>query len=177
MRINLLPVEERPLKQSSVRWEFLLVFLGIVLLICVNVLGYLQSAQIQALQQEHENLLSYKNMLMEQQRHISQMQAKNKDLRAGVDYYRQIAAGADLNPQPEELVLIVSGVPEQVWLEAVELNKSNIVVSGYTVEASLVFTYLQNLQSHGYDASVNQLDQAALGGRIISFTINAQRRD
>ena len=67
MRINLLPVEE-PIETELGTLGVLLVFLGIVLLICVNVLGYLQSAQIQALQQEHENLLSYKNMLMEQQR-------------------------------------------------------------------------------------------------------------
>ena len=32
MRINLLPPDERPLKQSTVRWEFLAAALGLCLL-------------------------------------------------------------------------------------------------------------------------------------------------
>ena len=35
MKINLMPVEHRPLKQSKVRWEFVVISLGLALLIVV----------------------------------------------------------------------------------------------------------------------------------------------
>ena len=43
-------------------------FLGIILLIVVNALAYLQSVQIDALQHEYAQLMSYQNMLIDQQR-------------------------------------------------------------------------------------------------------------
>ena len=177
MRINLLPVNERPLKQSSIRWDFLVVFFGVVLLLAVNLFAYFQSIRIEALQQDYENLLSYKSLLLEQQRQIVQIQNANQELRTRIDYYEQILANSKLVLPSEELALVIASVPEQVWLETVELSSTNIAVSGYAVESPSITMFLQNLIHHGYDAEVDKIEQSSIGGRLFSFTINAQRRD
>lgn len=174
MRINLLPVEERPLKQSAVRWDFIAMFLGIILLIVVNALAYLQSVQIDALQHEYAQLMSYQNMLIDQQRQIAQVQARNQELKARLDHYRLITDGHD--PAQKELAAVISSVPEQVWLEAVQVAGMEIVILGYTAESPLITRYIQNLELYGYSAEVGSIEPA-LGGRLFSFAIKAQRRE
>lgn len=55
MRINLLPKEARPLKQSQVRWEFLVGILGLLILGVVtlfSVLGHLTVSDLQTAERD-----------------------------------------------------------------------------------------------------------------------------
>ena len=80
MRINLLPEAERPLKQNAIRWEFLVIFFGLVLFITINTYAYLQTLTIQMQQQKYDDLVSYGNMLQHQYQKVSALQNENQEL-------------------------------------------------------------------------------------------------
>jgi hypothetical protein len=58
VRINLLPKEERPLKQSQVRWEFLVGLLGFLALAAVLVFSWVENARLQTLTAAHQDALA-----------------------------------------------------------------------------------------------------------------------
>jgi Tfp pilus assembly protein PilN len=177
MRINLLPEEERPLKQSSIRWEFMVIFIGLVLLVTINTYAVLQSMTIRALQQEYDNALSYGDMLRNQYQQITTLQNENKDLGKKVEYYERLVNELKTAVDADALLSITEAVPEQLWLEAVILGENGVTIVGYTNESTLVTRYLQMLQLRGFEAAVNQLDQSTLSSKLFSFSITAQRRD
>jgi len=55
MKINLLPKEERPLRQSQVRWEFLVGLLGAVILGTVLVFTFLEVTTANRLQVAYDD--------------------------------------------------------------------------------------------------------------------------
>jgi len=66
VRINLLPKEERPLKQSQVRWEFLVGLLGFLALAAVLVFSWVENARLQTLTAAHQDALARQTVLQAQ---------------------------------------------------------------------------------------------------------------
>lgn len=175
MRINLLPEAERPLKQNAIRWEFLVIFFGLVLFITINTYAYLQTLTIQMQQQEYDNLVSYGNMLQHQYQKVSALQNENQELSDKIAQYERIVRSPDVDTAPEDLQQIVNAAPERVWLEFLELGETGIAIAGYTTDSSLVSLYLQRLRKNGFDAAVNSLNQSDIGASLFRFTITSQR--
>lgn len=175
MRINLLPMDERPPKQSAVRWEFVVTVLGLVILIATSVHGYLQTLRVQALQQEYNNLLGYKTLLVAQQNYIMQMQNQTQELNTQISYYQQLIQGANSILRPQDLPQVIACAPSNLWIEKAKFQGTVMLISGYTAEFPSLSTYLQNLQQQGFNAAINNLDELTVGTKLYSFTIHVQR--
>jgi Tfp pilus assembly protein PilN len=177
MRINLLPNEERPLKQSAVRWEFMALLFGLVLLIVINVYGFLLSVTNQTLEQEYLQVISMKTRLSGQQQEISRLQNQIKESSEQAGYYAHLLDRCAAAFQPKWLASVIALAPDEVWLESVAYSGKQILISGYTVDSQLITGYLQKLQQSGYETQLNAMDQHTLGARLFSFNISAVRSD
>ena len=134
MRINLLPKEERPLKQSAVRWEFMALLFGLVLLIVINVYGFLLSVTNQTLEQEYLQVISMKTRLSGQQQEISRLQNQIKE--SSEQAFTSIYLIGALQHFSPNGWLCDALAPDEVWLESVAYSGKQILISGIQLIAA-----------------------------------------
>ena len=73
MRINLLPKEDRPLKQSQVRWEFLVMLGGVLVLGAALVFSWVEGARLDTLNMARQEALSRETKLQRQIQELNQL--------------------------------------------------------------------------------------------------------
>ena len=76
MRINLLPPDERPLKQSTVRWEFLAAALGLCLLALTVGLYLNEQAKVSQLLFQLEQWTKYEQVLQRQAQAVTELRGE-----------------------------------------------------------------------------------------------------
>lgn len=176
MRINLLPPDERPLKQSTVRWEFLVILFGIVLLIIVSANGVLTKLDVDTQRIELENLQNQHRGLTQQQAELRRLQELSDGLELQATHYAAITDRTSDLVKLDNVAQVMDSVSLEMWLDSVELNSDEIIISGYTQNTAPISQFLSNLAGYGYETTMHELDVAVETLPLYVFLINAQKR-
>ena len=99
MKMNLLPKDERPLKQSQVRWGFLVGLVGFLALAAALSLTWLETAKLDALSLAHQDALSREAMLRKQVQSINAIREDIKALESAQSVYNELGRLQGVSPQ------------------------------------------------------------------------------
>lgn len=155
MKINLLPKEERPLKQSQVRWEFLVGLLGFLLLAGVLVFSWVENARFEALAHAYQDALARQELLQRQVQGVNAVRQEISALESREQLYQQVLSRSEhpLTALPE----VSNHSLDQLWIEAVVCTAEKINVAGYTRDVTALSSYLNQLQTCGEEAELTHI--------------------
>ncbi len=173
MKINLLPLDQRPLKQSKIRWEFIVSLLAFLLLIIIVWTGYTQRLNVQALEQEYQTLLSYRVILQRETSLVNALEDQERDLTKHYDHYQSLVDGSNLDFNA--LAKVIGSIPHGLWLESLQQSDFIVLIEGYTRDAMIISALIRNLNDLDYNTKLNQLNSISEGA-LTSFSIEAERR-
>ncbi|HHT69840.1 MAG TPA: hypothetical protein GXZ85_11365 [Firmicutes bacterium] len=171
MKINLLPKEERPLKQSAVRPEFIIVLLGLLLLGAALYGAWQESLRMETLTTSiHTASLREKHLHAEAAR-VSQIRQELAVLEAREAVYR------DLLTQEDESALALAPLVEHsfpnLWIEGLRWDVSKIELGGYTTDMTSVSRYLNYLNERSEEVHLRQ-SQLIEGTNFIVFRLEVE---
>lgn len=172
MKINLLPVDQRPLRQGTIRWEFLIVVLGLVLIVVINGFGYAQKLRLESLKQEYQSLNNNGMLLKSQAAAVRDLEALEAQLNEQIEYYQQIFEHPTNTWFTENLTVLTEHTPNKLWIEEFEAGYNHVSVSGYTLDSDLVPYVLEGFTQRGLEAWTSDV----INNSLTSFIIEAQRR-
>lgn len=170
MRINLLPKEERPLSPKTLRWQFVVAFLGVVLLAVVTVLGFISQSHLTSLEEQVHTAKHYTKILQGQKRLVDSLQSEIQALKA-----KQVQLETLITQEEPGIGEALKNIVEQdlagLWIEDVVYKNQGFSVKGYTFEMWSLSSYLSNLNSSGWHSLVTQLDQDSNTG-FVTFVLD-----
>lgn len=172
MRINLLPVEERPLDTFAIRWEFVAILLGIVLLVLVNGYGLMRNLQVRTLNFQYNGIVEENMFLKMQRNEVNAIQEKNRVLENKLKHYQEITSMGENSISLKSILEITECIPTNVWIDDLQLQSEMVVIYGYTVSTATVSQFLRNLSDAGFDANVRNFEQIA--GNVTRFSIDVK---
>lgn len=175
MRINLIPVERRPLKQNHIRWQFVVILIGVIMLIAVSSMSLLKQGNVKALRLKNTAAKEYTDLLKSQASAVQQLKDHAQDLKQRLDSYQQATASTS-REITDMINLVIGNIPESIWVEKVELDPKQILIEGYTWNFASINLFLQNLDNNGLDASIRDLQEIPELS-LTSFIVSAQRGD
>jgi Tfp pilus assembly protein PilN len=141
MRINLLPKEERPLKQSQVRWEFLVSLVGVLLLGAVLAFSWLETAKIHTLNSALTEARSREAFLQKQVQAVQSLRRDLTALETQEEKYGDLVV-----EQPLSVLPALTKHPfSQLWIEALVWRDSGVELVGYTQDMTSLSLYLNYL--------------------------------
>ena len=155
MRINLLPKEERPLKQSQVRWGFLVGLLGFLALAAVLVFAGVENARLQTLTAAHQDALARQTVLQAQVKNVNALRQQITDLEAEEQVYQGVLSGT------ASAAMVLPAVSDHdldlLWIEGVICKEESMQIAGYTRDVTSLSSYLNQLQRLGEDAELTHI--------------------
>jgi Tfp pilus assembly protein PilN len=130
MKMNLLPKDERPLKQSQVRWGFLVGLVGFLALAAALSLTWLETAKLDALSLAHQDALSREAMLRKQVQSINAIREDIKALESTESVYNELLAvqAGSFAAVPD----LVDHPFTDLWIEGLIWKADTISLVGYT---------------------------------------------
>mgnify|MGYP000887939104 CR=1 FL=1 len=143
MRINLLPKDERPLRQSQVRWEFLVGLLGLLLFGVVVVFSWSQASQVQDLNLRIGEVQSREIALQQQVQVVQNLRKEISTLEATERSYQDLLVGQ--GEALSNLMRLTNQSFPRLWLEAVIWEESQVQLIGYTQDMTSLSQYLNHL--------------------------------
>ena len=168
MRINLLPKEERPLSPKTLRWQFVVVFLGIVLLFVVSVMGFISQSHLTSLKEQVHTAKQYTKVLQGQKGLVDSVQGEIQDLREKKSQLETL-----ITQEEPAIGEALKGILEQdlsdLWIEDVVHKNQVFRVRGYTFEMWTLSSYLSNLSSSGWHPIVTNWIKILLPGLLHLF--------
>lgn len=150
MRVNLLPKDQRPLKQSQVRWGFLVGLAGVLLLGATLLFSWIEINRVTSL---HTSVLEAQNRDLLLQRQVQGVQTLRKevaDLEATEKSYGGLFA-----PRSETINLIpkLTAHPfDNLWVEASFWKGDQVELVGYTQNMTSLSQYLNYLNERSEQA-------------------------
>lgn len=171
MKINLLPEDERPLKQSQVRWEFLVGLIAILALGASVVFSWLETGQVTALTQTYAEALAREALLMKQVQTVEQLRKDVNALEAQLNSLEDLRA-----TRHAELALLPSLVEHslpQLWIEALAWNSTRVDIAGYTRDMTSLSSYLNQLNERSEEAVLSYV-QPVEGTDFIVFGLEVK---
>ncbi|HHT91469.1 MAG: hypothetical protein QM451_07795 [Bacillota bacterium] len=162
MRINLLPKEARPLKQSQVRWEFLVGILGLLILGVVtlfSVLGHLtvsdlQTAERDALARE-ARLLQEVQIVHSIRKELTQLQEKEQS---------HLAQIVPASQAPLALPTVSKHSFGGLWIESLQWTEAGVEVLGYTQDPISLSQYLYFLSERSEEVLIRSINNIGTTG-------------
>lgn len=171
MRINLIPVEQRPLRSNSVRWPVIIVFIGIVCLLVLSGYSLMQSATVREKREELSQLQQSRVTLERQRQQIDSLQTMLQNIQRTENIYTDLVRSADNRFVIGLLdVFATSGIPE-IWLESVVFQESSFRATGYTFDPTSLARLLHVLSVNEYIVAVEQLNHD-LTNRLVTFSLS-----
>lgn len=153
MRINLLPKEERPLKQSTVRPGFIV---GIAVLLLFGVVGFMtmrEHERVGQLYAAYDRALANEAGLQRQVQGVSRLRQELAELEVREKAYQELLTedyvAAALLP-----TLVERAFPG-LWVEALVWDEAQVEISGYTKDMTSVSRYLNYLNERSDQASLS----------------------
>lgn len=155
MRINLLPKEDRPLKQSQVRWEFLVMLGGVLVLGAALVFSWVEGARLDTLNMARQEALSRETKLQRQIQELNQLRQEITRLEAEEKTY------GGLLSHGEHAVALLPEVSSHsqrlLWIERLDFTADTVTISGYTRDVTALSSYLSQLQSYGEEVELTSV--------------------
>ena len=162
MKINLLPKDERPLKQSQVRWEFVVGLLGILLLGVVSMLSMATKLEVASLVKQEEAALAREARLMAEVRLVNEIR---KDLQELAEQ-EELAEGLFVSN-----ATFASAIPALsnhtfpgLWIETVQRTESGVEVLGYTEDMTSLSQYLYFLGERSEEVQIGSISAVGTTG-------------
>ena len=115
MKINLLPKEERPLKHSQVRWEFLVGLLGLVALAAALSFSWLEGVRVESLEAALRDAQVREARLQVQVRDVNALRQEIAALEAQEDLLQGLLGGT--GHAAAALGAVGSFSLERLWIE------------------------------------------------------------
>lgn len=159
MKINLLPKEERPLKQSEVRWEFLVGLIAFLALGTVLLFSWLEQGQVASLTQDLNQALVREATLQKQVQTVQALRASVSSLEE-----QKQARLALLSPESQSLRILPQLMGHGIanlWIEGVTWREEQVELSGYTrsmTSLSQFLNYLNELSEEAILAVAHPLE-------------------
>lgn len=155
MKINLLPKEERPLKRSEVRWEFLVGLFGILALGAVLLFSWLETAKLQDASVAHRDALNREAALQQQVVYVQELKKDLDALSHKSEAYEKLLSEPD---QSLHLVPVLTGhgLPD-LWVEALVWRQGKVELAGYTRDMTSLSQYLNYLNEHSAESSLQAI--------------------
>lgn len=170
MRINLLPKEERPLSPKTLRWQFVVAFLGIILLLTISVLGFVFQSQLTSVEDQVRSAKQYSQVLQSQKRLVDNLQDEIQVLKNRQSQLEDLIAVPDPSICDGLRILLEQDL-SGLWIEDVVYEDQKYGVRGYTFEMWKLSSYLSNISSLGWHPMVSQLSQDSNTG-FITFVLD-----
>lgn len=150
MKINLLPKEERPLRQFQVRWEFLVCLIGVLLLGAAIVFSWLEISAANRLSMAYEDALVRESLLQKQVQAVTVLRKELQSLEVKEKAYQDLTVkeGQSLTQIP---TLFAHSIPS-LWIEAVVWDITKVDLLGYTQDMTSLSSYLNYLNEGGRQA-------------------------
>lgn len=168
MRINLIPIDQRPIKQGKIRWEFGAIVLAVVLIIVINGFGYVQRIKVQSLDYEYRSLQDYNMILTHQRAVINDLETELKDQKERLEYYLDLIT-------ENEILKFTYNLPDQLWFDSMEINENYSTLTGYTLDPFIVKDLTVDLRELGMEAQIRNLNSVS-NDSLVRFTLDLQRR-
>ena len=152
MKINLLPPEERPLKQSEVRWEFLVALLAILLVGLAVLFAWMEKGQVAALTRD---LNEAKIRELSLQRQVQEIQTIRSEIGAleEEEKVKRALLNAE-NDSLKRLPRVMSHGMAELWIEGITWTDQQVNISGYSKSMTALSRYLNHLNEVSEEASL-----------------------
>ena len=163
MRINLLPPDERPLKQSTVRWEFLAAALGLCLLALTVGLYLNEQAKVSQLLFQLEQWTKYEQVLQRQAQAVTELRGEINRLQSQRSSLEKLLADGGQVQCVDNVLALVEG---EVWAEVVSWDRDRVRLAGYAANMTELTIYVNDLEAAGFKVAVISTNPEGAG----SFT-------
>src|SRR5690554_3687228 len=125
MRINLIPPEDRPLKPSTIRWEFLVGAVGMVLLVLAAGLSLSERATVSHLNTQLQKSLEHRAVLQRQATVVNELRTEIRQLEGELADLESLKASGG---QAELIDQVLALLEQGVWAENVSWEKDLLKV-------------------------------------------------
>ncbi len=170
MRINLLPPEERPLKASTVRWEFVVAALGVCLLFLAVGLTLTEKAKIRHLNMQLQQWTEYGSVLQRQAAVVNALRNEVKELE---EEYANLEAVLADGGQIRLLDQALSLIAGELWAESAAWEQGRLRISGYAANMTELTTYVNALESTGFAVAITSVNPEGAGS-FTTFTLRIE---
>lgn len=171
MKINLLPKEERPLKQSSIRPTFIVGLVGLLLLGVVLFGSWQESMKATELAKDVEKAISKEAQLQAEVKEVNLLRQELRDLEAKGEAY-----GTLFVQNEGSLVSLPRLVDDRfpgLWIAGVHWNSTQVLLSGYTQNMTSISKYLNYLNERSEEVKLSYV-QAISGTGFIVFEVEVK---
>jgi len=170
VNINLIPPEERPLKPSAIRWEFIVGVIGIGLLIASLGFAQFERVKVRNLSEQLVQIQDYQLMLQRQVGTVQNLRREIQELEA----MQASLEGIYAQPIPmETLNQILMLLGNGIWAEQVITENNTIRITGYSQSMAYLTLYLNHLEDLGLSVRITNLNPEAAGG-YTTFTLEVK---
>ena len=175
IEINLLP-HRRAKRVADLRESLGLLVLGLVLLLGgISFFDSRIESRIERKQASVRQLRANIEQFKPQQRQVAAFKEKKKDLGMKLDVIQGLD---DARTGPLKLMEEVSSrTPERLWLTKLTTRGRQVVLSGESLDTSVVADFLRSLNESGFfenvDLESTTRGQAVQGVQVVSFTVTA----
>ncbi len=155
MRINLLPKEERPLKDSQVRWEFLVALLGVLALGTMLVFSWLEVSTANRIKIAYDDALVREYLLQGQVQAVTTLREHVNALEARGSSYQELIVKI-----PESLTILpylLDHAFTGLWIETVIWDAKRVDLTGYTQSSMTLTSYINFLSEKHSSVQLNSL--------------------
>lgn len=171
MKINLLPKEERPLRQSQVRWEFLVGLLGAVILGTVLVFTFLEVTTANRLQVAYDDALVREYLLQSQVQAVTTLRQHVSALEARGSSYQQLIV--EIPESLRLLPMVFNHSVHGLWIETARWEGDGVYLTGYTRERLALTNYINILNESHEEVTLVTSEPAERTGFLV-FEINIE---
>lgn len=162
MKINLLPKEERPLKQSQVRWEFLVGIFGLLILGVVMLFSVLGQITISDLENQEQEALAREARLLQE---VQLVNSIRKELTAlEVQEQSHLSLLVPASQAALALPTLSNHSFAGLWIETLEWSESGVEVLGYTQDAISLSQYLYFLSERSEEVLIRSINNIGTTG-------------
>lgn len=167
MNINLIPPEERPLRPSAIRGEFVAAVIGICLLTASLGFAHMERVKVRNFTAQLEQMREYQQMLQRQVRTVQDLRGEIQELEA------MKASLEELHAQPlpaETLNSILRLLGNGIWAEHIITENNMIRITGYSQSMASLTLYVNYLEDLGLSVRIANLNPDEAGG-YTTFTL------
>ena len=183
IEINLLPEEERKTRQKIPIKKILPVLIIAAILILMGLTYFRNLNKINSLQSEINNLEREKNKYIKFKKEFDSINKQLKTINKRLTVLKSLEKGKTYIAQILQQLLI--SIPDNLWLEELEINNNNLSVQGKCLFNSNITSFVNNLDERENikDPIINKVNERDERFReitdtdetvkISNFTINA----
>jgi Tfp pilus assembly protein PilN len=162
MKINLLPKDERPLRQSQVRWEFVIGLVGVLLLGVVSMLSVAAKLEVASLIQQEEAALAREARLLAEVRVVNEIRKELQDVGAQEELIQSLFVS---NATFATAIPALSNHGfSGLWIETLQGTESGLEVHGYTEDMTSLSRYLYFLGERSEEVQIGSITTAGNTG-------------